>query len=131
LERPRVLLAEDHRPMLDRVISLLQKDFEVVGAVNDGQTLVSEAQRLQPDVIVLDITMPRLTGIEAARTLHKTGSTAKLVFLTVHQQTAFVRECLAEGGLGYVTKSRLISDLVPAIHEALSGQCFISPSITF
>jgi len=97
--------------------------------VNDGKSLVSEAQRLQPDVIVLDIAMPLLTGIEAARELHKAGSQAKLVFLTIHQDLAFVRGCFAEGGLGYVTKSRLVTDLIPAIHEALSNHTFVSPSV--
>jgi len=129
LERPRVLLADDHHPVLDRLVSLLHANFEVVGAVHDGRSLVSEAQRLQPDVIVMDITMPILTGIEAARELREAGSAAKLIFLTVHQSAAFVRECFAAGGLGYVTKSRMITDLIPAIHEALSDQRFVSPSV--
>jgi DNA-binding NarL/FixJ family response regulator len=130
LARPRILLADDHRPLLKRVESLLQFLFEVVGIVHDGRALVSEAQRLQPDVIVLDITMPLLTGIEAARELREAGSQAKLVFLTIHQDPAFVRACSAEGGLGYVTKSRLVTDLIPAIHEALSDHTFISPSVS-
>jgi DNA-binding NarL/FixJ family response regulator len=126
--RPRVLLADDHPPMLERVASLLQPAYDVVGTVSDGGTLVSEAQRLQPDVIVLDITMPILTGIEAAHKLREAGSRAKLVFLTVHQEAAFVRECFAGGGLGYVTKSRLVTDLIPAIKEALANHHFVSPS---
>jgi DNA-binding NarL/FixJ family response regulator len=115
--------------VLERVQSLLQPHFEVVGVVHDGRTLVSEAQRLQPDVIVLDITMPNLTGIEAAHELNKAGSLAKLVFLTIHQDPAFVRGCVAAGGLGYVTKSRMGIDLIPAIHEALSDHPFVSPSL--
>jgi DNA-binding NarL/FixJ family response regulator len=130
LERPRILLADDHHPLLNRVITLLKSEFEVVGSVSDGRALVREALRLQPDVIVLDITMPILTGIEAARELHEAGSKAKLVFLTVHQSLSFVRECFAEGGLGYVTKSRLVTDLVPAITEALSNRRFVSPSVS-
>jgi DNA-binding NarL/FixJ family response regulator len=126
--RPRVLLADDHPPMLERVASLLQPAYDVVGTVGDGSTLIREAERLQPDVIVLDITMPILTGIEAAHKLREVGSRAKLVFLTVHQEAAFVRECFAEGGLGYVTKSRLVTDLIPAIKEALLNHHFVSPS---
>lgn len=129
LERPRVLLADDHRAMLDREVSLLQPDFEVVGIVNDGRTLVSEAYRLQPDVIVLDISMPIMTGIEAAHELSKSGSTAKLIFLTVHQEAAFVHRCFSEGGIAYVIKSRMVIDLIPAIHEALSDHRFVSPSV--
>jgi DNA-binding NarL/FixJ family response regulator len=112
-------------------VSLLKPQFEVVGSVSDGRALVREAHRLQPDVIVLDIAMPILTGIEAARELHVAGSKAKLVFLTVHQSTAFVRECFVEGGLGYVTKSRMVTDLIPAINEALSNRRFVSPSVTY
>ncbi|HEX3469636.1 MAG TPA: response regulator transcription factor [Silvibacterium sp.] len=130
LERPRVLLADDHHPMLNRVVSLLKEHFEIVGSVSDGRALVREAERLQPDVIVLDITMPILTGVEAARELHEAGSKARLVFLTVHQSNAFVRECFANGGLGYVTKSRMMTDLVPAINEALSNRHFVSPAVT-
>ncbi len=129
LARPRILLADNHHPMLDRVLSLLQPHFEVIGTVNDGRTLVSEAQRLQPDVIVLDIGMPILTGIQAARELREAGSRAKLVFLTIHQGPAYVRGCFAEGGLGYVTKSRMVTDLVPAILEALADHRFVSPSL--
>lgn len=128
LTRPRILLADDHPPVLDRVASLLKPSFDVVGTVSDGGTLVAEALRLQPDVIVLDITMPVLSGIEAAHKLHEAGSMSKLVFLTVHQDSAFVRECFTEGALGYVMKSRLVTDLIPAIKEALSNHHFVSPS---
>jgi DNA-binding NarL/FixJ family response regulator len=129
LGQPRVLLADDHNVVLERVLSLLQQDFQVVGTVGNGRQLVSEALRLQPDVIVLDISMPVLTGIEAAHELREAGSKAKLVFLTVHDEPGFVDACLAEGGLGYVTKSRLRRDLIPAITEALSDRSFISPSV--
>ncbi len=131
MARPRVLLADDHPPVLDRVASLLKNSFDIVGTVSDGGTLVSEALRLQPDVIVLDITMPVLSGIEAAHKLHEAGSMAKLVFLTVHQESAFVRECFTEGALGYVMKSRLVTDLIPAIKEALANHHFVSPSTRY
>ena len=130
MERPRVLLADDHHPMLNRIVSLLKEHFEIVGSVSDGRALVREAQRLHPDVIVLDITMPILTGIEAAGELYEAGSKARLVFLSVHQSNAFVRECFAKGGLGYVTKSRMMTDLIPAINEALSNRRFVSPVVT-
>jgi len=129
LARPRILLADNHHPMRDCVLSLLQPHFEVIGTVDDGRTLISEAQRLQPDVIVLDIRMPILSGIEAARELHEAGSRAKLVFLTIHQDTAYVRGCFAAGGLGYVTKSRMVTDLILAINEVLSDHRFVSPSL--
>jgi DNA-binding NarL/FixJ family response regulator len=90
--------------------------------------LIAEAQQLRPDVIVLDITMPLRNGIEAAVELHDLGSTAKLVFLTVHDQSGFVEVCIAEGAHGYVTKNRLSTDLIPAINAALPGHLFISSS---
>jgi len=126
----RVLLADDHPPIIERVTELLQSSFEIIGAVGNGADLVAEAQRVQPDLIVLDISMPGLTGIEAARQLREAGSTAKLVFLTVHERVEFVHACLAEGALGYVVKSRMTVDLIPAIREALRGHRFISPPIS-
>lgn len=127
MDRPRILIADDHDVILDMVLCLLQADYEVVGTANNGIDLVSEAQRLQPDVVVLDITMPILNGIEAAREIHDAGMKTRIVFLTVHERASFVRACFEEGGLGYVTKSRLKTDLIPAIREALLGNHFISP----
>jgi DNA-binding NarL/FixJ family response regulator len=127
--RARVLIGDDHGAILDRAISLLKPHFEIVGAVSDGRSLVTEAARLQPDVIVLDISMPQLSGIEAARELLKTGSKAKLVFLTMHVGPEFVKACLCAGATGYVIKSRMRSDLVVAVNEAIAGKKFISPGL--
>ena len=129
MDRPRVLIADDCTSILERVVSLLNPDFEVVGTVHDGEMLVSEALRLRPDVIVSDIAMPLLNGIEAAHAVREAGSAARLIFLTVHTQAAFVTACFAEGALGYVAKSRLRADLIPAINEALTGRRFISESL--
>ena len=124
----RILIADDQGQLRDRVVSLLT-DFQVVGTTTNGKDLVTEALRLQPDVIVSDITMPMLTGIDAAHELRRVGSTVKFVFLTVHREEEFVHACFAEGALGYVMKLRLRTDLIPAIKEALSGHYFISPGI--
>jgi DNA-binding NarL/FixJ family response regulator len=129
LKRPRTLLADDHGPIIQRVRALLQTDYDVVGDVDNGADLVSEAERLNPDVIVLDISMPGLTGIQAAHELRESGSEAKFVFLTVHERAEFVRACVAEGALGYVVKSRIAVDLIPAIADALAGRRFISPPV--
>ena len=128
-DRPRVLVADDHNLVVQRVRSVLKQDFELVGTATNGRELVQEAERLRPDVVVLDISMPVLTGIEAAHELREAGSTVKLVFLTVHEEPAFIEACFAEGGLGYVKKSHLGTDLIPAIKEALSGHRFISSSL--
>jgi DNA-binding NarL/FixJ family response regulator len=128
--QPRVLLADDHQPIIERITALLQSSFEIVGVVSNGADLLAEAQKLQPDLIVLDISMPGLTGIEAAHQLREAGSSAKVVFLTVHERVEFVHACLAEGALGYVVKSRMAVDLIPAIRDALSGHRFISPPVS-
>jgi DNA-binding NarL/FixJ family response regulator len=127
--KPRVLVADDHKLVLERVLSILEPKFAVVGTATNGSDLVAEAQRLQPDMIVLDITMPILNGVEAAHELQKLGIRTKIVFLTVHKEGAFLEACIAEGGLGYVTKSRLAIDLLPALDSALTGHFFISPDV--
>jgi DNA-binding NarL/FixJ family response regulator len=125
----RVLLADDHPDMLEIVTQLLGPSFDVVGAVGDGESLLIAASHLQPDVLILDISMPMLTGIEAAQKLHERGNTARIVFLTVHDDPDFLRASLATGAFGYVTKPRVATDLVPAIREAIAGRIFISPTM--
>ena len=126
--RPRVLLADDHLMMREKVTWLLESEFDIIGAVADGQALLDEAAELDPDIVILDITMPGLSGIEVARRLRETGSRAKIVFLTVHDDFDFIREALWAGALGYVVKRRLASDLLAAMREVLEGRTFVSPS---
>jgi DNA-binding NarL/FixJ family response regulator len=128
-ERPRVLLADDHPAMLALTADVLASEYLVVGSVCDGRALLAEAERLDPDVIVLDITMPRLDGIEAARQLRRSQRPARLVFLTVHEDADFAQAALDAGGLGYVVKARLASDLLPAIRAALADRRFVSPTV--
>ena len=125
-----MLLADDYSPMLALTATALGSEYLVVGSVVDGLALLAEAERLQPDVIVLDITMPRLDGIEAARQLRSSRNPARLVFLTVHEDRDFARAALDAGGLGYVVKSRFTSDLLPAIRAALADRRFISPTFS-
>ena len=122
----RILIVEDHPLVLERVIGLLRPSFELVGTACNGQEMVAEAMRLNPDVIVTDITMPEMDGIAAARHLRAEGCKAKVVILTVHASHEFVEACLAEGALGYVLKAQMHTDLIPAIRAALSGRSFVS-----
>jgi DNA-binding NarL/FixJ family response regulator len=129
LTKVRVLLADDLPLLLKEVVSLLQPTFEIVGRVADGKSLFESAMKLQADVIVTDISMPILSGIEAANKLKVSGCRSKIVFLTVHSDPEIVRACLDTGALGYVLKGQMATDLVPAIQEALAGRVFISPSL--
>ncbi|WP_051979749.1 response regulator [Edaphobacter aggregans] len=127
--RPRILLADDHPAVLKATSALLKAQFEIVGNVADGATLVSEAVRLCPDVVVADITLPIVSGIEAAHLLHESTPSSKIVFLTVHSEQQFVEACMAEGALGYVLKSHMKAHLIPAIQAALVGKSYICPFV--
>ena len=122
----RVLVADDHKQMLEYVRGLLAAGCEVVGAVNDGQAALDAALKLRPDVVVLDISMPVLNGIQAAKRLLEAQPDAKIVFLTVDNDPDTCRAALATGALGYVLKPRLGTDLMPAIKEAQLGRRFVS-----
>ena len=127
VRKMRIFLADDHRYVLELIRGLLEPTFEVVGAVEDGEALVEAAVNLRPDVIITDISMPKLNGIEAADRLRESGSSSKIVFLTVHADPDFVQAALKTGALAYVSKSRITTDLLLAIEEALKGRIFVSP----
>ena len=125
----RVLLADDNPSMLQAARRSLEPEFQVVGTVKDGEALLEAADALRPDVLIIDICMGMLNGLEAARLLTRTGSKAKIVFLTVHQDPEFMEEAFSVGALGYVVKPRLGTDLLPAVREALAGRAFVSPHL--
>ena len=127
MHKVRVLLADDHPAICEAVASLLKNTYEIVASVRDGQALIEAAMRMKPDVIVTDISMPVLNGIEAAKRLRDSGSESRIIFLTVHQDLDFIKVCFAAGALAYVTKPRISADLLPAIEQALVGHSFVSP----
>lgn len=114
------------RILLAKVAELLQPEFDVIGSVGDGQCLLDKVSELHPDVVVVDISMPVINGIEAARLLRDLDSEVKVVFLTVHADPEMVSEAFEAGGLADVVKLSLASDLVPAIREVLAGRSFVS-----
>jgi DNA-binding NarL/FixJ family response regulator len=122
----RILLADDHPHFPEVEERLLEPEFEVIGKVGNGQALFEEAMRLKPDVIVTDISMPILDGIEAVHRLRESGCKSRIVFLSVHTDSEFVRKCLSAGAYGYVSKSRIVSELIPAIREALLDNFYVS-----
>lgn len=123
--KPRILLADDHKIVLDGLRSLLAPDFDIVGAAADGRQLVQLAQTLKPDVIVADISMPLLNGIDAARQLPG----VKFVFLTMHPDPSYLLRALQAGALGYVLKHAASEDLTTAIRHALRGESYVSPGL--
>jgi len=129
MRRLRVLVADDHAAMLDNLVHMLSGEFDVVAAVGDGGSVITEAERVKPDLLVLDISMPVMSGIAAADHLKASGSAAKVVFVTMHHDREFVQESSLLGVVGFVVKDRLVSDLVPAIHSVLAGRPFISSSV--
>ena len=122
----RVLVADDLTPVLGAVAELLRGTFEVVGTVSDGRAALEAVLALDPDLAVLDISMPCMSGIDVARELLRRGSKSRIVFLTVHEDADILETCLAAGGLGYVVKVYMDTDLIPAMKEALAGHVFIS-----
>jgi DNA-binding NarL/FixJ family response regulator len=125
----RILLADDHKIFLEGLQRLLESDFDVVGMAEDGRTLVSAAQELQPDVIIADISMPGLNGIEAAQQLRKASTRAKIIFLSMHADASFVREGFRAGASGYVVKRAASDELAKAIWTVLQGGIFLCPCI--
>jgi DNA-binding NarL/FixJ family response regulator len=128
--QPTLLLADDYRPLLDYLTKLLSAEFEIVAAVGDGQSAFDAASVLQPDVVVFDISMPVVTGLEAAAGLAHLEHPPRVVFLTIHEDADYMEAAFKAGALGYVLKRRLTTDLVSAIHEALAGRSFVSPPLS-
>jgi DNA-binding NarL/FixJ family response regulator len=125
----RVLLADDHTLLLEAFEKLLEHDYTVVGTVSDGRALISAAAELMPDVIMLDIAMPLLNGLDAARQLKKTMPKVKLIFLTMNEDPSVANEALRAGASGYLLKTSALSELSKAIHEALCGRLYVTPLI--
>ena len=125
----RLIIVDDHPEMVSTVTQLLRAHYDIIATTDKGSEAVEAVTVLDPDCVVLDISMPDLSGIEVAQRLKAIHSHAKIVFLTVHEDPDFVQEALAAGANGYVLKSQLTSDLPTALKRALAGHLFISPSI--
>jgi DNA-binding NarL/FixJ family response regulator len=129
MKNPRVLLADDHALVVEGFKKLLEPRFDVVGTVGNGRELVEEAPKLDPEIILLDISMPLLNGIEAARQLKKTMPRAKIVFLSMHADPEYVTEAFKAGGCGYLLKRSAGSELIFALEEVLKGRYYVTPLV--
>ena len=127
--KKRILVADDHLGMIEEVESLLKQDYDVVGNASNGLELLEAAQRLEPDVIISDISMPVMNGFEAAAKLRAAGVSAKLIFLTVQTSTPYLKKAQALGAQGYVLKAYTAEHLLTAVASVLSGKTFICPQL--
>jgi DNA-binding NarL/FixJ family response regulator len=129
MNKPRVILADDHTMIIEGLRNILESEFDVVGTVGDGRALMDAAEKHHPDVIVADISMPLLNGIESVRKIKKTNKHAKVVFLTMHPDATYAKEAFEAGASGYVLKHSAPSELVTAIRDATRGRTYVSPKI--
>jgi len=128
-QRPRVLLADDHLLVAEALKSLLAAEYELVGVVEDGRALIEAARTLRPDVIVADVTMPQLNGIDALIQLRQGGDRVPVVFLTMHRDVTFARRALEAGAAGFVLKHSAAVELTAALRAALAGQTYLTPQL--
>jgi DNA-binding NarL/FixJ family response regulator len=126
--RVRLLVAEDHPAMRRMIVNLLLGDFDVVASVRGGPSAIEAANKLRPDLLVLDVAMPLMDGTEVAKTLKRQGSKAKIIFLSVSDSADQVASCIDAGADAFVTKMRMVTDLRLAIDEVLAGRSFFSPA---
>ena len=129
MTKPSVLLADDHRMVAEGLKGLLAEEFELAGIVEDGRAMVKAARELRPDVIVADISMPHLNGIDALSQLKRDNPKVRVVFLTMHRDVAYARRALEAGALGFVLKHSAPAELVLAMHAALQGRTYVSPDL--
>lgn len=130
MHRPTVLIADDHKIVTEGLISLLKEEFDVVGAVGDGRLLVSTAKRLRPDVIVTDISMPGLNGLDALRQLRAERVASRVIVLTMHADADLAADVMRAGAAGYLLKNAAGEELLTAIHETLQGRVYLTPAMT-
>lgn len=127
--RPRVLLADDHALVLEGLAKLVAEECELVGKVVDGRTLIQAAQKLEPDIIILDVSMPKLNGLDAGRQLKKRLPLSKLIYLTMHADPYYAKEAFEIGASGFLLKRSAASELLQAIHAVMKGQYYVTPAI--
>jgi len=130
VKRPRVLLADDHRLLREAFVKLLEPECDVVGAVTDGRALLEAAPRLRPDVVVLDIAMPLLNGLDAARQLKRSMPSVKVIFLTVNEDPDLAAEAFRAGGSAFLLKNSVASELLQAIQDVIQGRSYVTPLAT-
>ncbi len=129
MTRPTVVLADDHTLVLEGLRKILETEYDVVGTAEDGRVLLNVAQEQNPDVVVMDISMPQLNGLDAGRQLHKMLPTCKIIFLTMHAEPTYAKEAFQAGASGFLLKRSAASELILAIQAVLKDQFYVTPAI--
>ena len=129
MRKPRILLCDDHPLIAEGLRSLLANDFEIVGIAANGREVVTAAERMLPDVVTLDVSMPLLNGMEAARQIRKVSPSAKIIFVTQKSDREYVRAAFEAGASAYVLKQSAASEVLPAVRAALMGRYYVTPSL--
>jgi len=129
MSRTRILIADDHKMFAQGLQGLLEEEFDLVGTVGDGQAMIEAAEKLKPDVIVVDISMPVLNGLDSVRRLKEKGIHAKVIFLTMHADDRLLAEAFRCGGMGYVLKQSAGEELIQAIRQVLAGHKYVTPLV--
>jgi DNA-binding NarL/FixJ family response regulator len=129
MQKPRLVLADDHQLLVDGMLKILEPEYDVVETVRDGRAAVEAFERLRPDLLLLDIGLPLLNGIEAARQVKRIAPAARILFVTMHPDRVYVEEALRAGGAGYVLKQAAARELVDAIRVVLTGRLYVSPEV--
>lgn len=130
MKKTRLVIADDHTLVLEGLKRILESDFELVGAAENGRELLRICEELKPDVVLIDISMPLLNGIDAARHLLKTSPLTKIIFVTMHADSDYVAEAFRAGASGYLLKRSAATELVTAIHEVMKGRYYVTPLVT-
>jgi DNA-binding NarL/FixJ family response regulator len=129
MDRPRVLLADDHRMLREAFTQLLESSCEIVGAVGDGRALLTAAEELKPDIVVVDIGMPLLNGLDATRQLKRAMPDLKIIILTINEDPDLAAEAFRAGATSYLLKNSAASELLLAVEEAMRGQSYVTPLV--
>ncbi len=128
--RPRVAIADDHTLVAEACVKILEPEFEVVGIFSDGQALLSAVPELKPDVLVLDVAMPMMNGLEAGKRIRKLSRAVRIVYLTMNPDKGIAAEAFRSGASGYLLKTSAARELVTAVREVLKGKLYVSPMLT-
>ena len=128
MSKPRILLVDDNQAILDCLVRMLGRDYTIVGAIRDGPRMLDAVAILKPDIVVMDISMPEMSGLELARLMQEHAAAPPVVFVTVHEDTEFMEAAQAVGAAGYVVKSTMETELKPTFERALKGQRFVVPA---